>query len=198
MFATGAKKRHRTGTSHEQLEPICATRGDAVSTIVSRSKFELSDRELVVTRRYILPVQLLRRMQALADAKGRSLELEVLQWFEDYLDDHDGRDDEIVKEEIKKWVSASKWEIASWIMSHALDKYGEWEICLDEEEFEEQKRVFFHEDSSILQDCKVELDLAVACALEMDGIGARKHAFAAAKYWWTDTEDPWTGPEVTP
>lgn len=79
-------------------------------------------------------------------------------------------------------------------MSHALDKYGEWEICHDEEEFNEQRRVFFCDGESVSKECENELDRAVACALDMDGTGARQHAFAAAKHWWTDQDDPWEPP----
>lgn len=74
-----------------------------MSTIVSRSKFELSDRELVVSRLYLLPLELMRRMQALADAAGRSLENEVVHWF----DEQDLSDDEIAQM-IESWTSDNK------------------------------------------------------------------------------------------
>lgn len=155
--------------------------------IVLGSDFELSNEELVVTRRYAFPRALVKRMQALADAADRPIQNEIDQWFDHYTSDHEGRDDEIIPEQIEDWLTASKWTMASWIMSHALGKYGEWEICDTEDEFQEQREVFFGKDA-MPEECHAELDRAIGCAFDLDGKGARHHAHEAAKYWWTDED----------
>lgn len=124
-------------------------------------------------------------MQALADAQDDTLESVIHEWFELYLLDHPGRDEKLVPAAIKDWAGSNQWELASWIISSALGRYGDWEICDTEQEFAEQVKDFFYEDS-LPDECRAELQLAVDCALVMDGKGARLHSHAAAKFWWKE------------